>query len=110
MRLHAEIVGSKFELVKESLHSLGLGSWTDPQGGYFLLFETKAGMAKQVVSLAAELGLKLTPAGSTHPYGIDTEDKYIRLAPTACSLDELTKAMEVFTCCVGLAYAEIKQS
>ena len=110
MRLHAEIVGSKFKLVKESLHSLGLGSWTDPQGGYFLLFETKTGMAKQIVSLAAELGLKLTPAGSTHPYGIDTEDKYIRLAPTACSLDELTKAMEVFTCCVGLAYAEINQS
>ena len=50
MRLHAEIIGSKFKLVKESLHSLGLGSWTDPQGGYFLLFETKAGMAKQVVS------------------------------------------------------------
>ena len=69
--------------------------WTDPQGGYFLLFETKTGMAKQIVSLAAELGLKLTPAGSTHPYGIDTEDKFIRLAPTACSLDELSKAMEV---------------
>ena len=63
-------------------------------------------MAKKIIELAAELGLKLTPAGSTHPYGIDEEDKYIRIAPTACSLEELNVAMDVFQCCVGLTYEQ----
>ena len=66
-------------------------------------------MARNIISLAAELGLKLTPAGSTHPYGIDQEDKYIRIAPTACSIEELDAAMDVFSCCVGLAYEQVRK-
>ena len=62
--------------------------------------------SKKIISYASELGLKLTPAGSTHPYGVDEDDKYIRLAPTACSLEELEAAMEVFSCCVGLTYTQ----
>ena len=106
MKKHAEIIRPKFDLVISKLNSQGLGKWTEPDGGYFLLYESDNGMAKRIIGLADELGLKLTPAGATHPYGIDEEDKYIRIAPTACSLDELDKAMDVFLCCIGLASEE----
>ena len=106
MKKHAKIIRPKFDLVISKLNSQGLGKWTEPDGGYFLLYESDDGMAKRIIGLADELGLKLTPAGATHPYGIDEEDKYIRIAPTACSLDELDKAMDVFLCCIGLASEE----
>ena len=106
MKKHAKIIRPKFDLVISKLNSQGLGKWTEPDGGYFLLYESDNGMAKRIIGLADELGLKLTPAGATHPYGIDEEDKYIRIAPTACSLDELDKAMDVFLCCIGLAIEE----
>ena len=106
MKKHAKIIRPKFDLVISKLNSQGLGKWTEPDGGYFLLYESGNGMAKRIIGLADELGLKLTPAGATHPYGIDEEDKYIRIAPTACSLDELDKAMDVFLCCIGLASEE----
>ena len=106
MKKHAKIISPKFDLVISKLNSQGLGKWTEPDGGYFLLYESDNGMAKRIIGLADELGLKLTPAGATHPYGIDEEDKYIRIAPTACSLDELDKAMDVFLCCIGLASEE----
>ena len=109
MRRHADIVKPKFDLVNNRLESMGLGAWTSPEGGYFILFESDIGMARNIISLAAELGLKLTPAGSTHPYGIDQEDKYIRIAPTACSIEELDAAMDVFSCCVGLAYEQVRK-
>ena len=109
MRRHADIVKPKFDLVNNRLESMGLGAWTSPEGGYFILFESDIGMARNIISLAAELGLKLTPAGSTHPYGIDQEDKFIRIAPTACSIEELDAAMDVFSCCVGLAYEQVRK-
>ena len=109
MRRHADIVKPKFDLVNNRLESMGLGAWTSPEGGYFILFESDIGMARNIISLAAELGLKLTPAGATHPYGIDQEDKYIRIAPTACSIEELDAAMDVFSCCVCLAYEQVRK-
>ena len=108
MKEHAKIIRPKFDLVTGKLESLGLGKWTSPEGGYFSLFESEQGMAKKIVSLANEAGLKLTPAGATHPYGIDEEDKFIRIAPTACSLEELDIAMDIFLCCIGLTYEQSK--
>ena len=108
MKEHAKIIRPKFDLVTGKLESLGLGKWTSPEGGYFSLFESEQGMAKKIVSLASEAGLKLTPAGATHPYGIDEEDKFIRIAPTACSLEELDIAMDIFLCCIGLTYEQSK--
>ena len=106
MKRHADIIKPKFDLVINKLESQNFGKWTRPEGGYFLLFEADKGLAKKIISLASELGLKLTPAGATHPYGLDEEDKFIRIAPTACSLDELDTAMDVFLCCIGLAYEQ----
>ena len=106
MKRHADIIKPKFDLVINKLESQKFGKWTRPKGGYFLLFEANKGLAKKIINLASELGLKLTPAGATHPYGLDEEDKFIRIAPTACSLDELDTAMDVFLCCIGLAYEQ----
>ena len=74
-----------------------------PEGGYFISFDTLPGLAKTVVGMAADAGVKLTPAGATFPYGRDPEDKNIRIAPSVPTVDEITKATEVFVNCVKLA-------
>ena len=107
MLRHAEITRPKFELVldklKESFSGLEMGTWIRPEGGYFISFDSLPGHAKEIVRLAGEAGVKLTPAGSTFPYGVDPEDKNIRLSPTFPPLADLSAAMEVFVNCVQLA-------
>ena len=103
MEKHAEIIKPKFEIVEKWLSLQNFGSWTKPSGGYFVSFNTKPGLAKKTIQLALDVGLKLTPAGSTYPYGVDPLDQNIRLAPTACSVHELEEAMEMFITCVALA-------
>lgn len=110
MDKHREIIAPKFSHVCEALESeiapLGIGSWTVPEGGYFISFNALNGCAKRIVQLCAEAGVTLTGAGATFPYGKDPDDKNIRLAPTYPSMDELKKAMELFIICVKLASAE----
>ncbi|WP_299585641.1 aminotransferase class I/II-fold pyridoxal phosphate-dependent enzyme [uncultured Microbulbifer sp.] len=107
MRKHATILRPKFDCVLEHLHNglegMNLGQWEKPQGGYFVSFNTRPGCAKAVVNLAAEAGVKLTPAGATFPYGKDPEDSNIRIAPSFPPLEELDTAMAVFVLCVKLA-------
>jgi penicillin-binding protein 1A len=55
------------------------------------------------VRLAAEAGVKLTPAGATYPYGKDPEDRNIRIAPSVPTVPEVVEAMKVFVTCVKLA-------
>ena len=59
--------------------------------------------AAKVVELSADIGVKLTPAGATYPYGHDPEDRNIRIAPTFPSLEDLGLAMNVFVVCLELA-------
>ena len=103
MNKHAEIIGPKFELVQEWLSKQNYGSWTKPTGGYFVTFKAESGLAREIVNLANKAGLKLTPAGATFPYGVDPNDEIIRLAPTACTNQELEEAMKIFNACVALA-------
>ena len=107
MQKHAAIIKPKFDCVLQALEKgLGnrsMGSWTEPQGGYFVSFYTLPGLASEVVRLAGEAGVKLTPAGAAFPYGKDPEDRHIRLAPTFPTIEELQQAMEVFVTCVQLA-------
>jgi DNA-binding transcriptional MocR family regulator len=103
MKEHAAILKPKFELVYRWLSKQNYGTWTKPTGGYFVSFTSQEGLAKEIIGLASTLGLKLTPPGTTFPYGVDPKDDSIRLAPTACSIEELEQAMEVFVCCVALA-------
>ena len=103
MQKHAEILRPKFEIVEKWLSKQSFGTWTHPTGGYFVSFNCKPGLAKEIISLSNSAGLKLSPAGSTFPYGVDPNDENIRLAPTACSNEELEMAMEIFVTCVVLA-------
>lgn len=110
MMKHKDIVAPKFQLVCNTLEKeitpLGIGSWTNPEGGYFVSFNALNGCAKRIVELCAEAGVTLTGAGATFPYGIDPDDRNIRLAPTYPSIEDLAKAMELFVICVKLASAE----
>ncbi|MCL1900088.1 MAG: aminotransferase, partial [Promicromonosporaceae bacterium] len=60
----------------------------------------------RVVALAAGLGVALTPAGSTHPYGLDPEDRNLRLAPSMPPLADVKQAMAAVALCVELAAVE----
>jgi DNA-binding transcriptional MocR family regulator len=90
----------------EKLSSVADVSWTRPKGGYFINLEVGKGCAKRVISLAKEAGVVLTPAGATHPYGKDPEDRTIRIAPTFPDLAEVAQAAEGVAICVLLAAAE----
>jgi aspartate/methionine/tyrosine aminotransferase len=104
MKKHAELLKPRFDAVLTRLQQLeGLGNWTVPKGGYFVSFDTLPGLAKTVVKLAAEAGVKLTPAGATYPYGKDPQDTNIRLAPSFPKVEEIAKATDVFVTCVKLA-------
>lgn len=107
MRKHAELLKPRFDAVIEhldkGLKNTDMGSWTVPEGGYFVSFDTRPGLAKEIVRLADAAGVKLTPAGATFPYGKDPADRNIRLAPSFPTLADINKAMEVFVVCVQLA-------
>lgn len=104
MQKHAALLKPRFDAVLTRLQALkGLGDWTEPQGGYFIAFDTRPGLARTVVKLAAEAGVKLTPAGATYPYGKDPQDRNIRLAPSFPKVEEIAKATDVFVTCVKLA-------
>ena len=110
MKKHMAIIAPKFKLVCEKLEKeiapLGIGQWTDPKGGYFISFNAMNGCAKRIVQLCSEAGVTLTGAGATFPYGIDPDDKNIRLAPTYPPIEDLSKAMDLFVICVKIAAAE----
>ena len=107
MRKHAELLKPRFDAVIEHLNkglkNTDMGSWTVPEGGYFVSFDSRSGLAKEIVRLADAVGVKLTPAGATFPYGKDPADRNIRLAPSFPTLADINKAMEVFVVCVQLA-------
>lgn len=110
MRKHAAILRPKFALVakklEEGLGEAGIGAWSSPRGGYFVSFDAPEGTAKRIVSLAKEAGVTMTGAGATWPLKQDPHDSNIRIAPTMPPLEELDAAMDVFVCCVKLAYVE----
>ncbi|MDE7322392.1 MAG: aminotransferase class I/II-fold pyridoxal phosphate-dependent enzyme [Lachnospiraceae bacterium] len=110
MDKHARILRPKFEAVlnclEKELGGLEIGRWIKPLGGYFIAFDTIEGCAKRVVSLCKEVGVVMTPAGSTYPYKKDPTDTSIRIAPTFPTPDELRQACEVFVLCVKLASVE----
>ncbi len=110
MLRHRAIIAPKFEevlrILAERLGGLGVASWTEPRGGYFVSLDVLDGTAARVVALAKDAGIALTPAGASFPGGNDPRDRNIRLAPTFPALDEVSAAMEAVATCVLLAAAE----
>lgn len=110
MEKHAKIIAPKFQLVLDMLEKeiapLGIGEWVKAKGGYFISYNTVGSSAKRIGELCKNAGLVLTTVGATYPYGVDPDDKNIRIAPTFPSVDNLEKAMEVFCLCAKIAAVE----
>ena len=106
MRKHAAILKPKFDAVLDIFDKeldQSIAEWSRPNGGYFVSINTLDGCAKAVVSMAADAGVKLTPAGSTFPYRKDPRDRNIRIAPSLPSIEEIRLAMELVSVCIKLA-------
>ena len=110
MKKHQALLAPRFAAVLDGLDKeiapYGIGSWTKPNGGYFISFNAMNGTAKRIVTLCKEAGVVLTGAGATFPYGKDPDDSNIRIAPTYPPVEELKIAAKLFTICVKLASAE----
>ena len=110
MAEHAAIIRPKFEAVYEcfdrELAGLEIGTWTKPNGGYFISFDALEGFAKNIVAKCKEAGIVTTGAGATFPYKKDPKDQNIRIAPTFPSLQDIKTAAELFALCVKLCSVE----
>lgn len=110
MRKHAALMRPKFEAVLEvldrELDGEGIGTWTRPEGGYFISFDAMEGCAKRIVAKCKEAGVVLTGAGATFPNGIDPADSNIRIAPSFPTSEELALATDLFVLCVKLVSVE----
>ncbi|WP_430913339.1 aminotransferase class I/II-fold pyridoxal phosphate-dependent enzyme [Methylobacterium sp. sgz302541] len=112
MERHRALIGPKFEAVEAAfsarLDGHGVARWSRPLGGYFVTLDVAEGTAGQVVALAKEAGIALTPAGATHPYGRDPHDRTLRIAPTFPTLDDVRAAAEGVALCTLLAACEAR--
>ena len=111
MKRHAGILRPKFQNVldefEKNLEDTGIARWSKPKGGYFISLYVLPGCAKRVDELCAQAGLKLTPAGAAFPYGVDTQDSNLRIAPSYPSADEVKTAAELLT--VSVRYAALEK-
>ena len=98
MDRHRAIVAPKFTAVADAfarhLGGTGVASWLVPKGGYFISLDVLDGCAKAFVAAAKAAGVELTPAGATHPLGVDPDDRTVRIAPTFPDLDTVRVAAE----------------
>ena len=106
MKKHADLMRPKFQAVlkvlERELAGLEVGTWTNPNGGYFISFDAMEGCAKEIVAKCKEAGMVLTGAGATFPYGIDPKDSNIRIAPSFPTPEEMEQAAELFALCVKM--------
>ena len=110
MMRHAEQMRPKFEATLEVLESeltgLGIGTWSEPRGGYFISFDALEGCAKAIVEKCKEAGVTLTNAGATFPYGKDPKASNIRIAPSFPTPEEMKQASDLFVLCVKIVSIE----
>jgi DNA-binding transcriptional MocR family regulator len=114
LRRHMEaqraLLAPKFDAVNAALEKrlarTGVAQWSRPEGGYFINVDVVRGTARKVVELARNVGLALTPAGATWPYGRDPHDSTLRLAPTYPPLKDVRDASEGIALCILLAAIE----
>ena len=106
MKKHAALMRPKFEAVlqvlEDELGGLGIGTWTKPNGGYFISFDAMEGCAKAIVAKCKEAGVTLTGAGATFPYKKDPKDSNIRIAPSFPTPEEMAMATDLFVLCVKM--------
>ena len=110
MRRLGDLIKEKFDLalsiLDRTLLDSGIAAYTRPRGGYFISLDVLPGTARRVYTLMKEAGVTLTKVGATFPYGVDPEDKNLRLAPTYCTVEELSLSCEILAVAVRLAAIE----
>lgn len=110
MEAHRKIISPKFDAVlnifDRELAYPELAKWSRPKGGYFISLNTENGCAKRSINLANLIGIEMTPAGSSFPYGKDPYDSHIRIAPTFLPLEQVKKAAQGIACSIRLAVSE----
>ncbi|WP_034536824.1 aminotransferase class I/II-fold pyridoxal phosphate-dependent enzyme [Carnobacterium inhibens] len=114
MDKHAAILKPKFDLINQKLMHYFTGKdcveWTEPKGGYFVHLTTQPGCATEIVGALAKIGVAVTDAGATYPYGKNPSDNSIRLAPTPVSLEDLDAAMDAICLCIEYITLKKQQS
>ena len=110
MQTLGKMIKEKFEIalgiLDRELSGTGVARYTRPRGGYFISLDVLPGTAKRVFELMRRAGVTLTGVGATFPYGIDPEDKNLRLAPTYPSKEDLALSCEVLCIAIRLAAIE----
>jgi DNA-binding transcriptional MocR family regulator len=110
MQKHKEIMAPKFsaayEILERELGGNGIARWSNAKGGYFFSYVTMEGCASKIVSLCKEYGVTFTPAGSTHPYKSDPDDRDIRIAPSFATVAEIASAVKVLALCTKIVSIE----
>ena len=110
MEKHAVIMKPKFDAVADMLErelgGTGIANWIAPKGGYFISFDALPGCAKRIHKLCSDAGVILTSAGATYPYGIDPEDKNLRIAPTYPTDEEIEIATKILAITTRMAALE----
>ncbi len=111
MKKHANILRPKFECVLNALETqlagLDIAYWKKPNGGYFISLNVMEGCAKRVAELCKNVGMVLTNAGATFPYGKDESDSNLRIAPSFPSVEDIKMASNVL--CVAVKYAALEK-
>lgn len=110
MEKHAALIRPKFQCVLDALDrelgGKGIAKWNKPMGGYFVSLDLLPGCAKRTYELLSEIGVKITPAGATYPYGNDPKDSNLRIAPTYPPISELAQAIDLLCLCAKIACIE----
>lgn len=109
MDLHRQILRPKFEAMLRVFRARldpDLVNWTEPKGGYFIVLSCRPGTASRAVAIAQELGVTVQPAGGTFPYGVDPEDRYLRIAPCVLEDNQLVEVAERLAAAAMLAAVE----
>ena len=111
MKKQADYLRPKFDCALAALESglsdYHIGSWTKPNGGYFISYDGLPGTSKRCVELCRNIGVVLTDSGAAFPYGVDPEDKNIRIAPSYPTTEQLYTCMKVFCLCQRIAALEV---
>lgn len=104
MEKHRAIIAPKFQLADQILSEYfspgEIVEWEKPKGGYFINLKLRPQMADPVWRLCREAGVRITPAGSTFPYGRDEKKQYLRLAPTSLGMETLEDAVRLLSCVI----------
>lgn len=109
MQQQGHLLQEKFAQVErifdQHLSGIEQVSWSSPGGGYFIALQVPHGRAAQVVELAGQAGVSMTPAGATHCHGIDRQGRHLRIAPSYLSLEQVVTAARIIAHAVQLACA-----